>query len=83
MKATGITRQLDKLGRIVLPKELRRTLNIENEDYLEIYVEDNDKIVLRKYEPTCLFCGSKQHVVEFRGKKVCRACMREISRIEE
>ncbi|MGI5959856.1 MAG: AbrB/MazE/SpoVT family DNA-binding domain-containing protein [Massiliimalia sp.] len=81
MKATGITRQLDKLGRIVLPKELRRTLNIENEDYLEIFVEDNDRIVLKKYEPTCLFCGSKQNVVEYKDKKICAACLNELSKM--
>lgn len=77
MKATGIVRQLDKLGRIVLPKELRKVFNIENEDYLEIYVE-NDKIVLKKYAPTCIFCGSSTDVEEYKGKNVCRSCIEEL-----
>ncbi len=77
MKATGIVRQLDKLGRIVLPKELRKVFNIENEDYLEIYVE-NDKIVLKKYAPTCIFCGNSIDVEEYKGKNVCRSCIEEL-----
>lgn len=76
MKATGIVRQLDKLGRIVLPKELRKVFDIENEDSLEIYVED-DKIILKKYSPSCVFCNSKD-VVEFDGKHVCRDCIQRL-----
>ena len=76
MKATGIVRQLDKLGRIVLPKELRKVFEVENEDSLEIYVED-DKIILKKYAPTCVFCNSKD-VVEYKGKHICKECFKEI-----
>ena len=57
VKSTGIVRKVDELGRVVLPIELRRTLNIDIKDSLEIYVE-NDSIILRKYEPSCIFCGS-------------------------
>ena len=79
MKATGIVRKVDELGRIVLPIELRRNLDIEERDALEIYL-DGDKIVLRKYEPACLFCGSDQGLVSYRGKNVCSECARNIGR---
>lgn len=77
MKATGIVRKVDELGRVVLPIELRRTLNIDIKDSLEIYVE-NDTIILRKYEPACLFCGSSTDVQEFKGKNICSECIKEL-----
>jgi len=70
MKSTGIVRKVDELGRIVLPVELRRTLNIAERDALEIYVDD-DRIILRKYEPSCIFCGNSKDVVSFKGKNIC------------
>lgn len=78
MKATGIVRKVDELGRIVLPIELRRNLDIEERDALEIYL-DGDKIVLQKYEPACLFCGSAKGLTAFRGKNVCRECIRSMN----
>ena len=77
MKSTGIVRKVDELGRIVLPIELRRTLNIEVKDALEIYVYDNT-IMLKKYEPACVFCGSADGVVDFKGKNICEHCIKEI-----
>ncbi len=77
MKSTGIVRKVDELGRVVLPIELRRTLDIEIKDALEIYVE-NDSIILKKYEPSCIFCGSSENVKEFKGKNICDACYNEI-----
>lgn len=74
MKSTGIVRKVDELGRVVIPIELRRTLDIEEKDSLEIYV-DGDKIILRKYEPACIFCGNAADVENFKGKNVCRSCM--------
>lgn len=75
MKSTGIVRKVDELGRVVLPAELRRTLGIEVKDSLEIYT-DNDKIVLRKYEPACacVFCGEADGVQVFKEKNICAAC---------
>ena len=78
MKSTGIVRKVDELGRIVIPIELRRTLGIEEKDALEIYV-DNEKIILKKYEPACVFCGNADEVGHFRGKNVCRQCAQEMS----
>lgn len=77
MKSTGIVRKVDELGRIVLPVELRRTLDIAEKDSLEIYVDD-DRIILKKYEPTCVFCGSSKDVLSFKGKNICSVCMNEL-----
>ncbi len=77
MKSTGIVRKVDELGRIVLPIELRRTLDIEVKDSLEIYV-DGSQIILKKYEPACVFCGNAKDVVSFKGKNVCRSCLHEL-----
>ncbi|MBQ3181684.1 MAG: AbrB/MazE/SpoVT family DNA-binding domain-containing protein [Clostridia bacterium] len=77
MKSTGIVRKVDELGRIVLPIELRRTLDIAEKDSLEIYVDDN-RIILKKYEPTCVFCGSSKDVLTFKGKNICPTCLDEL-----
>ena len=85
MKSTGIVRKVDELGRIVLPVELRRTmdivekdaLDISERDPLEIYVDGNS-IVLRKYRPSCIFCDSTKDVRTFRGRNVCPRCLREL-----
>ena len=79
MKSTGIVRKVDELGRIVLPIELRRNLDIEERDPVEIFLE-GDKIVLQKYEPACLFCGSSNGLAQYRGKNVCRECVRNMNR---
>lgn len=73
MKATGIVRKVDELGRIVLPKELRRTLGIGEKDPMEIYT-DGKGIILRKYAPGCAFCGSVNGVRYIHGTPVCGAC---------
>ena len=78
MKSTGIIRKVDDLGRIVLPIELRRTLDISERDELEIYME-NERIVLQKYEPTCIFCASSRGLVAYRGKNVCGECIRKMT----
>jgi len=78
MKSTGVVRKVDELGRVVIPIELRRVLNISEKDPLEIYV-DGDKIILKKYEPGCIFCGSADDVVNFKGKNVCKKCISEMN----
>ena len=72
MKSTGIVRKVDELGRIVLPIELRRTLDIAEKDSLEIYM------VLKKYQPTCIFCDEAKDVISFRGKNVCQNCIKAL-----
>ena len=77
MKTTGIIRKVDELGRIVLPIELRRMLDIVERDELEIYM-DQDRIVLQKFEPACIFCGFPEDLVTYNSKNVCRACIRKM-----
>ncbi|MBQ4428121.1 MAG: AbrB/MazE/SpoVT family DNA-binding domain-containing protein [Oscillospiraceae bacterium] len=78
MKATGIVRKVDELGRIVLPIELRRSLDIDVKDPIEIYT-DGDRIILKKYTQSCSFCGKTKDVVSFRDRLVCRKCIEELS----
>lgn len=77
MKATGIVRKIDELGRIVLPMELRRTMDINYRDALEILV-DGENIVLRKYKPSCVFCDNAKNVLNYKGKNVCQNCIDEV-----
>ena len=78
MKSTGIVRKVDELGRIVLPIELRRTLDIAEREALEIYV-DGSAIVLKKYQPACIFCGNARDVSTYKGKNVCVNCRRDLA----
>ena len=78
MKPVGIVRQIDALGRIVIPKELRRTLDIAEGDPLEMFIEDNT-VILRKYQPACIICGSAKNVVTFKGRNFCPDCVRQLS----
>ena len=80
MKSTGIVRKLDELGRITLPIELRRNLNVNERDPLEIFVDD-DKIILKKYDPCDIFTGEMDDLVEYRGKKVSKKSILELARI--
>lgn len=80
MKSTGIVRKVDELGRIVLPIELRRTLDIAVKDSLEIYVDGNS-IVLKKYEPACVFCNDAKNVLNYKGKNICPSCLAELKRM--
>ena len=77
MKSTGIVRKVDELGRVVLPSVLRRTLDIEVKDSLEIYV-DGSQIILKKYEPACIFCDTTKDITVFKGKNVCPKCLKEL-----
>lgn len=77
MKSTGVVRKLDTLGRVVIPIELRKTMGIDIKDTLEIYTE-GDEIILKKYEPGCIFCGDARSVNLFKGKMVCEKCRKEL-----
>ena len=80
VKSTGIVRKVDELGRIVIPIELRRTLDIGIKDSLEIYVED-DQIILKKYMPACAFCSNASGITVFKGKNICSECLAELSKL--
>ncbi len=79
MKSTGVVRKLDELGRIVIPIELRRTMDIAIKDTLEIFV-DGDQIILKKYHPACIFCNDARDVILYKGKLVCKNCLEELKK---
>lgn len=80
MKSTGIVRNIDELGRVVIPKEIRKKMDINDGDPMEIFVE-GEKILISKYVPNCSFCGGEDGISEFKGKKICRSCLEEIKGI--
>ena len=82
MKATGIIRRVDELGRVVIPIEIRNQVNIIEKDPIEIYVDDSS-IILKKYEPNCVFCGSTDDLIEYKGKLVCKKCSKELNILHE
>jgi len=81
MKATGIVRKVDELGRVVIPIELRRTLGIQEKDALEIYV-DGERIMLKKYEPACIFCKNVENTVVYNNKIICKDCIEDMSKLQ-
>lgn len=78
VKSTGIVRKVDELGRIVLPIELRNKLGIAEKDPIEIYV-DGSSIILKKYEPNCIFCGNSKDLIAYNDKLVCKKCQEKLS----
>lgn len=81
IKSTGIIRKVDELGRIVIPMELRTKLGIQEKDPIEIFV-DGSSIILRKYEPNCVFCGSTKDLYEHNEKLICNKCIEKISKLK-
>lgn len=79
MKSTGIVRPLDSLGRVVLPIELRRVLGLKPKDPVEIFV-DGDYILLKKYQPSCVFCDSMEDITVYNGKNVCAECIKTLNK---
>lgn len=80
MKTTGIIRSVDALGRVVIPIQLRRNLEIETNDSLEIFV-DGPYIMMRKHEPACVFCGSSEDIKTVHGKYVCENCIEDMKKL--
>lgn len=81
MKPIGAVKRIDNLNRILLPKELRKIMPIKTGDQFEIFVEDNS-IILKKYEPTCMFCNSTDDIIEFKDKGICRRCLEELNTLK-
>lgn len=77
MKSLGIVRKVDELGRVVLPVETRKRLELGPKDPVEIFVE-KDRIILKKYEPCCIFCGDAYDVIVYKDKRICRSCLAEL-----
>ncbi|MBR4910595.1 MAG: AbrB/MazE/SpoVT family DNA-binding domain-containing protein [Clostridia bacterium] len=83
MKSTGMVRAVDKMGRVVIPKEIREHLDVKNDvDSFEIYV-DGDSVILRKYQPTCIFCKNLADSVELAGHTVCKQCIERLNKLKE
>ena len=82
MKSTGIVRKVDELGRIVLPMELRKMLDLNVKDPVEIFVDD-ERIILQKYYPACIFCGSTEGTINFNGRLICKSCIDKMHEIVE
>lgn len=78
VKPIGVVRKVDQLGRVVLPKKLRKAMSIKTEDPIEIFVDGNS-IVLKKYVPLCVFCADSRGISFFKGKSICRNCMKNIA----
>jgi transcriptional pleiotropic regulator of transition state genes len=81
MKSTGMVRKVDELGRIVLPSEIRQSMDIKVRDALEIFT-DEGRIVLQKYEPSCIFCTSIDNIVYYKNKRICGACLAKLREME-
>ena len=82
MKATGIVRKIDELGRVVIPREIRKNFGlIESETTLEIFVDSDQQVILRKYEPGCVFCGQAEGVTAYKGKLVCPECAKGVGKV--
>ena len=81
MKATGIIRRVDELGRVVIPIEIRNQFKIVEKDPIEIYVDDSS-IILKKYEPNCVFCGNTKSLISYKDKLVCSKCAEKLSNFE-
>ena len=79
MKSTGIVRKIDELGRIVVPKEIRKVNDINEGDAMEIFV-DGESVILRKYQPACVFCNEARETISYKGKKICNKCLEDIKR---
>lgn len=82
MKSTGIVRKVDELGRVVIPIELRNKFGIVEKDPIEIFV-DGSCIVLKKYEPNCVFCNSTKKLISYNDKLVCSKCSDKINKLVE
>ena len=82
MKSTGIIRRVDELGRVVIPIEIRNQFNIVEKDPIEIYVEGSS-IILKKFEPNCIFCGNTKNLLNFHDKLICKNCSKKIGQLEE
>ena len=82
MKSTGIVRNLDELGRIVIPKELRKKRGLEQKDSLEIFIDGNS-IMLRKYEKGCIFCNNSKDLQVYKDKLICKKCLNSISELKD
>lgn len=79
MRSTGIVRKMDELGRVVIPKETRKVLEINEGDPIEFFIE-GENIILKSYKPGCIFCGDAKDIVNYKGKNICKNCLKELKK---
>lgn len=77
MKSTGFVKKIDELGRVLIPKELRSSMELDSKDALEMFV-DGDRIILQKYQPACIFCNNADNIVFFEGRRICASCLSKL-----
>lgn len=80
MKSTGMVRKIDELGRIVMPAEIRQTLGLEVRDAMEIFI-DGERVILQKYQPSCIFCTNADNLIDFGGKRICPECLAKLKKL--
>ena len=80
MKSTGMVRKIDELGRIVIPAEIRQNMDLQIKDTMEIFTDEN-RIILQKYQPSCIFCNNADNIIYFNDKRICRACLEKLKSI--
>ena len=81
MKSTGIVRKVDELGRVVIQIEIRNKFDIAEKDPIEIYV-DGSSIILKKYEPNCVFCGNTKDLISYKDRLVCSKCAQKLASLD-
>ncbi len=74
--------KVDKLGRVVIPSSMRKNYDIDNGETIEMLSVD-EGILIRKYQPGCMFCGSIEDTALFEGHMICKSCAEKISKISE
>ena len=79
MKAAGYLVRVDNLGRIVIPVRIRRNMELESDTCLELFTEE-DRIVMRKYQDTCVFCGKDEDLTEYKDKHICKDCLNALQK---
>ena len=77
MKAAGYLVRVDNLGRIVIPVRIRRSMELHSDSCLELFTEDN-RIIMQKYQESCVFCQSEDNLTEYNGKHICQTCLKNI-----
>ncbi len=79
MRTPGMLRKIDDLGRVVIPSEIRKAMQIDKGDVLEMSMEE-DRLVIRKFAPACIFCGGTEHLFTYEEKNICGQCIETIKR---
>lgn len=80
MKSLGITRKIDELGRVVIPKETRDIMGLDIKEPVAFYMEGDDTLIIKKFNPGCVFCGEMNELTDYKDKKVCKKCAKDLNK---